>query len=342
MRIDGWTGGSGGCEWYRVERPLAMLQSLGYETTLHRPTMDPDAPNHMDVLITQRLYTPQQLALLQLIKGFGRQALVADFDDDLWNVPRQSPAHRVYGREDVLEGLREYARMADVITVSTEPLMHRVQEELRHGYCPPVVVIPNAVPDDLLERPLRWSVEGRTLVGWSGSDTHAYDWQAGGVGYQVDRWLKDNQRRAYGVTMGAHYLQNAEERWGWTSLAEGSYYGSIRNFDIGLAPLAQTALNASKSHIKALEYMALGVLPLVSQSAAYAPLHLAPSLVVRPGERWDQALQRVTRMAQEVRRDHLVRNRAIAASYSESRVAPLWQEAVELAHAQYVLRKEAA
>lgn len=342
MRIDGWVGGHGGCEWYRVERPLAMLETAGCTTQLHRPTMDPKAPDSMDVLITQRLHTPHQLGMLTLLKGFGRQAIVADFDDDLWRVPRQSPAHVLYGREDVQEGLRRYARLADVITVSTDPLRDRVEAELRGGFCPPVVVIPNAVPDELFARPLRWVLGRHTRIGWSGSDTHEHDWLAGGVQGQVDRFLRACADRVEGVTVGAHYLRNAAERLPWASLADGSYYGTIAGFDIGLAPLARTALNDAKSHIKALEYMALGVLPLVSESAAYAPLGLPRTLTVQPGDNWGEALQYVTTLHPMTRRQLLVSNRHLASRYAESEVAPLWADAVSLAHEQFQQRRKAA
>ena len=342
MRIDGWVGGSGGCEWYRVERPLAMLQTQGHTTQLHRPTMDPKAPDSMDVLITQRLYTRQHRQLLSLIKGFGRQAIIADFDDDLWRVPRQSPASSIYGLLEVQDGLREYARMADVITVSTEPLRDRVEAELRGGFCPPVVVIPNAVPDELFARPLRWVIGRHTRIGWSGSDTHEHDWMAGGVAGQVDRFLRVCADRVEGVTMGAHYLRNAVEKLGWTTLHDGKYYDEIARFDIGLAPLARTALNDSKSHIKALEYMALGVLPLVSESAAYAPLDLPRTLTVQPGDSWVEALQYVTTLHPTTRRQLLVSNRHLASRYAESEVAPLWAYAVSLAHEQFQQRRKAA
>jgi hypothetical protein len=40
-------------------------------------------------------------------------------------------------------------------------------------------------------------------------------------------------------------------------------------FDIGLAPLADTRFNSAKSDIKLLDYLALGLLPVVQDCAAY-------------------------------------------------------------------------
>lgn len=341
MRIDGWVGGNGGCEWYRVTRPLAMLSSLGYETHLHRPTLDPKAPDVTDVLITQRLHTPQQLAMVKLLRGYGRHALIADFDDDLWRVPRQSPAYRVYGDPVNQQGLRDYARMMDLITVSTEPLAARVLEELGDD-APPVLVIPNAVPDAL------FLPQGRPaavpLIGWGGSDTHAFDWQHGGVAAQVDRFL-GRRPKWEGVTMGAHYLKVARGRWAWASLEDGSYYRQVSRWTIGLAPLAPTALNAAKSHVKALEYAALGVFPLVSQSPAYAPLGLPGPLTVQTPGDWNAALIWATDLYRNDRPafDWLVESAQMCArNFAESRVAPLWQEAVQLAHTQFRYHRKAA
>ena len=41
------------------------------------------------------------------------------------------------------------------------------------------------------------------------------------------------------------------------------------NFDIGMCPVAPTVFNAGKSNLKMIEYMSLGVLPVVSDYVTY-------------------------------------------------------------------------
>ena len=65
-------------------------------------------------------------------------------------------------------------------------------------------------------------------------------------------------------------------------------------FDLGLAPLADTAFNRCKSDIKALDYAALGILPLVSDSSAYrADPELARHMIFAGADGWADALRAV-------------------------------------------------
>lgn len=80
-----------------------------------------------------------------------------------------------------------------------------------------------------------------------------------------------------------------------------SRYGSFMdwvsrsgNYDIGLAPLLPTRVNASKSSLKSFEYAALGIMPLVSESPSYEWFRskdLGHLLVPQGGEKWESAVR---------------------------------------------------
>jgi len=55
-------------------------------------------------------------------------------------------------------------------------------------------------------------------------------------------------------------------------------------FDIGLAPLADTRFNSAKSDIKLLDYLALGLVPVVQDCAAYQIDPQAGQVAVHTGD----------------------------------------------------------
>lgn len=61
-------------------------------------------------------------------------------------------------------------------------------------------------------------------------------------------------------------------------------------FDIGIAPLEDTAFNRCKSDIKFLDYVALGVLPILSDARPYAPLAPYGLVAVNTADGWFAAL----------------------------------------------------
>ena len=101
-------------------------------------------------------------------------------------------------------------------------------------------------------------------------------------------------------------------------------------FDLGVAPLADTAFNRCKSDIKALDYAALGILPLVSDGPAYrADPELARRMVFAGADGWADALRAVL----DNRADAARRGSAAQAHVREKRsvadMAPILVERLE-------------
>jgi len=90
-------------------------------------------------------------------------------------------------------------------------------------------------------------------------------------------------------------------------------------FDLGLAPLADTAFNACKSDIKALDYAALAILPLLSDGPAYRadPLLARHALFAGP-DGWLDAVRGVLDDREEAARraiavqDHVWNRRSVS------------------------------
>lgn len=72
------------------------------------------------------------------------------------------------------------------------------------------------------------------------------------------------------------------------------WYNSIGPFDVGLSPLKDTVFNSNKSDIKCLDYLGIGIKPIVSDVEAYKNLELNDLIVrvLNNEEAWFRALEK--------------------------------------------------
>ena len=228
-------------------------------------------PIDADVLVLQRIADETSVAILPAIQQAGI-AIVVDIDDDLSALPPTHPACKQLNPRlspHMNWRLLERAcRIADMVTVST-PALARVYGS--HGR---VAVLPNCVPERMLDMPR--NSDGMT-VGWTGwTVSHPGDLRVTGGG------VADAIRRV----PGAHYLQigpahdvrrqlaldsEPESTGGLPEIED--YYTALGRLDVGITPLDDTRFNSAKSWLKPLEMAARGVAPVMSPRADYALLH---------------------------------------------------------------------
>src|SRR5262249_39057852 len=125
------------------------------------------------------------------------------------------------------------------------------------------------------------------VVGWQGGASHGEDMAM--IAAPLREFL-DRQRAARLHLMGTNYGKTIGRPCRYTpgvpAAADPDYYRAI-DFDIGLCPLTGTAFDQSKSGIKALEYMALGIPVLASDTEPYRGLvtdGVNGWLIRRPGD----------------------------------------------------------
>lgn len=124
----------------------------------------------IDVLFVQRPYTKPHLILIEMARASGVPVWV-DYDDDLFNVPTDNPAFKLYSGAEVQKTMIDCMKKASLVTVSTPPLRERFSKI--NSEC---LVIPNAFNDFLLETKRPKSMKQRhPLVMWRGSATHTRD-----------------------------------------------------------------------------------------------------------------------------------------------------------------------
>ncbi len=263
---------------YRVEMPGNELRRLGHQVEASI-RMSQAAREEADVIVGQRVCQPgavrHWLTVCAELRARGGRT-VYEVDDDLFSIePRKNPLGLPFQHPDVQAAMKAAIRAADVCTVSTGPLA-AVLRKHRPGADPAtVVVVPNCVTRATLDvqrqRPIGWT----TLYGWQGSSTHARDWlEARDAVATV--LAEDRGTRLRFV--GTHHLEGLPSAYGrpigridfqpWT-VDLGEHHRRVAEFDVTLAPLERTPFNRSKSALRVVESLALGVPVIASDVPAY-------------------------------------------------------------------------
>lgn len=249
-----------GCGYYRVTLPLDQLKVNGWEITYQAGTPPPEA-ERARIVVGQRMDRPDVLGLWRRMAL--KHRLVYELDDDIFHIdPINWIAYRVYSQRDVQDAVAHCAEVADLVTVTTEPLAEVLRE-----FSGNVVVVPNFIPERMLSmtRPRH----ERLTVGWTGGASHGYDVRvcAPAVRAFLDWDCKDAQLHVQGTDFRGTFGHLNARHTDWVDRPQNYY--SLLDFDIGLAPLSGSEFNRSKSYIKALEYAALGIPVIATDSEPY-------------------------------------------------------------------------
>jgi GT2 family glycosyltransferase/glycosyltransferase involved in cell wall biosynthesis len=226
-----------------------------------------------DIVATQRYAVPDEASadtLAEHCRTTGAR-LVYDLDDDLLHIPRHHPE-----AGSLRPRARTVARMvraADLVFASTEPLAAALRPSARL-----VRVMPNALDERLWGTPASDSRprQGPVRILLMGSATHEADWAVVESALQraVDVFGATISVDMIGM-VGAAVLPPWVNRLTPSTLGRASYPGFVHwmthqpPWDIGIAPLAQGAFNRCKSAIKVMDYAALGLAVLASDTPAY-------------------------------------------------------------------------
>jgi len=276
-----------GSGYYRMFLPFKHLSANSRHLAMIPPagrTPPPPVPSDMegvDVFIAQRPVGPLGMRMWDSLEGV--TARVYETDDDLLSVDSSSLPHLC--EERVRDTIRYMLTRSEMVTVSTPYLGEVVSQ-----YSANVRVLPNMVNADLLDLNRRRGREGRVTVGWAGGQSHLPDWA------HAAEWIRPVLRQHADVDfhfVGADYSPLLHHPCLWTGWDDDiwSYYRSI-DFDIGIAPLSPIPFNRSKSHLKALEYAAMGIPVVASDMEPYRDLVVdgVTGYLVSTPEQWDKRL----------------------------------------------------
>lgn len=268
LPADSW-----GCGHYRLIWPANVLQRQGHEVVIMPPDKNTgfmakvreegednkvltsvSVPEDADVIVIQRPAHPLQPQMIQMIRD-NKIALVVDMDDDMSTIHPNNVAFHHYRPSSPTPYSWKWAvescKLASLVTTSTRQLQ-RVYAKHGRG-----IVLDNYVP----EAYLRYPKEDTGCFGWAGTTkSHPNDLQITGRVVQdlIDEGYCFNVVGGKSKVKECLRLQEPPNCTGSIPLVH--WVGVIgENMDVGMVPLAPTAFNASKSRLKGIEYMAIGV-----------------------------------------------------------------------------------
>lgn len=327
-----WTADESGCAWYRSIVPMTGVQRLGLVDRVQWSMVSSGEDLlRRDVIVAQRTCNESANPMLWRLADRGHQ-WVYDLDDMLWGVePSNKIAYGFYSQGWVQDTIRRTIDAAAQITVSTPELANEL-DILGHG--DKVTVLPNTVPElpglarDPEEEPVdRRGRRKRPLrVLWAGSRTHDQDLQI--VRYTTKKLVERGDIEL--VLMGVEYrdlIPWASGALPWVPNHE--YLQTIASVgaDVMLCPVKPSAFNACKSHLKALDAMAAGLIPLASDYPTYNRLitHGENGLLARWNEHdWHKKLQSLVAMSW----DELAAMRTAALNRAADYLSDAWAPTV--------------
>lgn len=326
LTIGGWLAGQDGVGYYRMRLPLDEMDRRGHSVE-YRGVLGwrlGKRPAH-HVLVGQRVSNESPSYHWQTAAGDVRR--VFELDDDLLNVdPASEKARAFYNDPAVRARFLANLRSADAVTVSTPYLAAVVHGE--YGYRGPVHVLPNCLDPAVLElAPV--DQDGPVTVGWAGSDTHRGDFEH--VRKPLKRWFAHHPEIGF-RTMGVPYgwlVDRPGPAKPWVPVWDDPVaYMRELDWQIGLAPLANTQFNRCKSALKALEYAARGIVVIASDVEPYRRFvrHGETGFLVSREHEWPKYLDALT-LSPDLRARMAASAREQAAEWTIDRHIHLWEKA---------------
>jgi glycosyltransferase involved in cell wall biosynthesis len=276
-------------------------------------------PMDADVVVFQRPCRQQYLDMIDILQKQGVKVVI-DMDDDLSCIHPQNPAYTAY----LSDGMHwKYAgqacEMADLVTVTTPALAEK------YGFGK-AVTLPNCVPQHYLSVDV---VRDGLTVGWAGyTGTHPDDLQVthGMVNAAIAkkaRFMAIGDVKIFDNLGIRNRIPNVYQE----GVSIDEYPRAIAQFDIGIVPLETSEFNEAKSWLKALEYAACGVAPVVSPTTDNMRMvREGAAYVAGSPAGWKLALDSLIDSERE-RKDLTNRAREFASQWTIERNASKWWEA---------------
>lgn len=261
MKIKGFARQFEGGGYYRIRLPLDELAAHGHETSCEAARSDIGASD-ADIVVGQLIGGMNYPSVIHgwWRKLFRETRLVYELDDNPFAIECHNPAVLAYGSAVAQDSIAHCIEIAALVTASTEPLA----EEMRK-YNPNVVVLKNRIDEHMLsiERPHR----DKLTIGWAGGASHRADLKVCAHGLRKTLQHRPDVEAHFIGPDFTNLIKHPMRHTPWCETTT-DYYKLI-DFDIGLAPLVPSTFTRSKSHIKALEYAALGIPVIASDVEPY-------------------------------------------------------------------------
>lgn len=309
----------GACGYYRVRLPFEWLNRAGHLMT-HTDYTQNDHPLMAGarIVVGQRIGGQDIDTLWYNLRKSGVK-LVWETDDDLWSMDESNPA-RLQITEMTRYWMESALRNAHLVTTTVPHLAEAMRQ-----FNPNVTVIPNAIDPALLTTERKRA--DRLTIGWAGGSSHHDDFRSVvGALRAVSDHRGDVDFHSVGVDYGKDFglFRNRYTPWRESML---DYYSGV-DFDIGIAPLLDTPFTRSKSPIKAIEYNALGIPVIASNTGPYRDYVIdgVNGFLCNTEQEWTDRLNLLISDA-GLRESMSEQSRRVARLHTIDQTAPLWEAA---------------
>jgi glycosyltransferase involved in cell wall biosynthesis len=284
--IYGWSPQCGGVHFHRIEEPLRVASNHGIRTATGQ-IIDDRICEEYDTILVHMLHGERNSQAWEKLARADSHRLIYDIDDAMW-APDWLPFIQHY---DTRAMFRVYRNMelAHVVTTPSEVIAEHLA-----GRCRRVVVCPNTVPEEALSikrvsSAMREQHFNAVTIGYQGSSSHAEDF--------TPQIMKDLESlyTLWPYTYFKFYGQVglSDDRikyFRWQS--PGMEYYRNLFLDIGIGPLKNSYFNRCKSGLRAIEFSALGIVPVLSDLPIYRDyVRDDTGVLVKKGESWYEAIR---------------------------------------------------
>jgi GT2 family glycosyltransferase/glycosyltransferase involved in cell wall biosynthesis len=259
------------CSYIRLLQPLDH-PAIGGDFEIVLADADEALKYRADVIVTQRYAVEDLDAAESLIRHCDERGitLLYDVDDDLRHIPRGHPDAQLLRPQ--ARTVSRLVRSADAVWVST-PALAATLAELRDD----VRVMENGLDERLwvAAPPSTPPRQGPVRILFMGTATHDADFAIveGALARLKSVFAEYVAVDLVGIS-SRYDMPSWVNRIGMPVQVGGSYPGFVnwitqQHWDIGIAPLTDTAFNRCKSAIKTLDYAAIGLPMLASDHEAF-------------------------------------------------------------------------
>lgn len=291
MRIAYLANPTTGNGFYRGIAPMMALELRGHEVT-RLPAGDGPLPldrvRGIDVLHVHRFCDDRAQRLVREAKRHGA-AVVWDNDDDMSAVPRGTVTYRRVGGinwERRLAEMKRIFRDVDLVTTPSRALAAR----LASAGATRTAVIENHPPDQFLR--VQQRPHDGVVIGWIAGLEHQMDVERVPIREALQHLLDERPEvhvRTFGLKLGLQGERSTNVDV--VPLLELTQRAT--EFDVGIAPIADLAVNHARSNIKVKEYAAAGLPWLASPIGPYAELGEREGGRLVADDRWYDELLRL-------------------------------------------------
>lgn len=318
-----------GTAHYRVRFPLEALAASGACEAVNSHVVRDSGFDTRNALATlgathvmvQPFVTDQGLEMMEdLSRTPGLH--VSLVIDDLWtDLPPENPV-RATLPPDVLDRLRYLASLSHALVLTTPELRRRLEVTHPHTH-----VIDNALPARLwqaLERNEEKTARARPRVGWAGAPQH------GGDLAFLEAVVSATEDLVDWVLLGMCPDSLRDRVSEFHPMCPFDQYPAAlarAKLDLAIAPLTDHPFNRCKSHLKVLEYGALGI-PVIASDIE--PYRACPVTLVPPDDAgaWSQAIRGQIKARSTLRTSGNALRRWVFEHHVLERRVSLWQAAL--------------